>query len=498
MKNKNSVLNVTILVVVAKLIAFLKEFVLSYYFGVSAVSDAYNIAHTIPITIIGFIAISLNTSYIPIYNRAISEKDEIEAQKFSNSLMKLISFISISTFLVIEIFATPLVRLFASGFEGETLALSVELTRYMATAVIFIAYNNLMAAFIQIKNKYYIVSLCDALLYIGSIIGIVGGYYFQTRLLAVGVLLGYVAQSVIYTVVAIKQNYRLNLRESLKNSYMKQLIALVLPVMVGSLAADINRVVDKTIASNCQTGAVSILSYSHKIDEAVIAIFVSSLVAISYPKLSKAASEKNDAKLKKQISDDIVYLLALTLPMLVGILLYANEIVRLLFVRGAFTKDNGVMVAIAFSIYACGMIPTAFRKYFVRIFYSFSDSKTPASNSLIVIAMNIILSIVLAQFWGLYGVAAGSSISITIGVVRLIMKSRKYVTIDFKEILLQVAKLVLAVAVMAVSSKVLEFILVDYFSHNLVTIVVVIFAVIVYGVMLLLLRMKHLLNYMRK
>ncbi len=55
------------LTVLSKIFGFLRELLLSYYFGASGLSDAYIISQTIPGTIFQFVGTGLITCFVPIY-----------------------------------------------------------------------------------------------------------------------------------------------------------------------------------------------------------------------------------------------------------------------------------------------------------------------------------------------------------------------------------------------------------------------------------------------
>ena len=64
---KKAVYHVMLITIVAKLLGFGREILLSYYFGASGISDAYLVSQTIPGTIFQFVGTGLATSFIPVY-----------------------------------------------------------------------------------------------------------------------------------------------------------------------------------------------------------------------------------------------------------------------------------------------------------------------------------------------------------------------------------------------------------------------------------------------
>lgn len=495
---KNSLLYVSAIVVIAKLIAFIRELVLSYYFGMTEVTDAFNIAYTIPITIIGFVATAINTSYIPVFNKADSEKGRNAANMFSNAVLYVIFLISAGTFIIIQLFAPQIVSLFASGFNSETSEMAVSLTRYMCVSVFLITYNNLISAFVQLKNRYYVVIYGNIIFYVFSIIGIVIASVWSIKWMALGVVIGYFLESLLLTIYAIKEKYKFIRLKGLNSPYFRDFVILVLPVLFGIFASDINMIVGKTLASRFQAGSVSALSYAQKINEAILSIFITSVVQLAYPRISKAVYENNNNKVSSQIENDVTFLSFVIIPVTLYILLFGKQITDLLFLRGAFTENDSQIVYYALLIYTLGLIPSAFRKYIVRIFYSFGDSKTPAFNSVIVILINILLSVILSNCIGLNGIALGASIAILLGAVRLVFKVRKYVKLRLGKFIMPIIKITtLSTCAIVISRTTYSFIEV-VFNRNVSTVISGCIFMLSYLILIKAFHLGHLISYIKK
>ena len=63
---KKTAIVLMILTLLSKVIGFIREVTLSYFYGASNISGAYLIALTIPGVIFAFIGVGLATSYIPL------------------------------------------------------------------------------------------------------------------------------------------------------------------------------------------------------------------------------------------------------------------------------------------------------------------------------------------------------------------------------------------------------------------------------------------------
>ena len=143
---KKSALHIIILSVLSKFVGFGREMVLAYYYGASSISDVYIIAFTIPGSIFAFIANGITTVFIPMYTKIEKRYGANKADLYTSKLINILFFLC--TFLVLSglIFAKPMVRLFALGFEGDVLSMAIWFTRISILGIYFTA----MVCFLQV------------------------------------------------------------------------------------------------------------------------------------------------------------------------------------------------------------------------------------------------------------------------------------------------------------------------------------------------------------
>ena len=110
----------------AKALGFGREMSLAYVYGASPVSDAYIVAFSIPTIIFAGIGSAMLTSYISSYAR-IRQENPKGLKTFTDSVITMVALISIAIMVVFWIFERPIVRLFAVGFDAETMEIAVSL-----------------------------------------------------------------------------------------------------------------------------------------------------------------------------------------------------------------------------------------------------------------------------------------------------------------------------------------------------------------------------------
>lgn len=153
---KRTAFIIVLITLMSKIFGFLREIVLSYYYGASTISDAYLIAYTIPGFIFSFIGVGLATSFIPMYSNIEKDNGISDADTFtSNLLLILIAISSILVFLMF-IFAHPVVKAFAMGFDKDTLELAIMFTRISIFGIFLSVSFHLLSSYLNIKGNYHI------------------------------------------------------------------------------------------------------------------------------------------------------------------------------------------------------------------------------------------------------------------------------------------------------------------------------------------------------
>ena len=151
-KITNAAISLMIATMLSKGLGFIRELCLASSYGASTYSDAYLIAINIPLVIFSSIAMALGTSYIPMFCDIRQKSGEQEAIKFSNNLINIVAILCAILAIIGCIFAQPLVKVFAMGFEGETLRIATEFTRILLFGIIFIGINYSITVYIVPNN----------------------------------------------------------------------------------------------------------------------------------------------------------------------------------------------------------------------------------------------------------------------------------------------------------------------------------------------------------
>lgn len=474
-----------LLTIFTKIVGFARDVTLSYFYGTSGISDAYLISLTIPVTIFSFIGTGIAISYIPMYSSIQRGIGIQAADRFTNSIINFVLIICTLITLTSLWFAAPIVKLFASGFEGETLEGAVQFTRISIIGVYFYGSISIFKSYLQLKNNFVVPALAGILPNLFIIFSMIISAKFDVIFLSIGTTIAVVIQLLFLMPFVYKEGYKYSFILDRHDKYLKEMMYLSLPIIIGSSVDQINILVDRTIASQIAIGGISALNYANRLNLFVQGIFVASIATVIYPVISKMAVENNMSGLKKTIAEAISGINLLVIPATVGAMVFAEPIVKLLFGRGAFDLQAISMTSIALFYYSIGMVGFGLREVLSRAFYSLQDTKTPMVNAAIAMVMNIILNIVLSRYLGIGGLALATSISAILCTILLFISLRKKIgPFGMKNIATSFIKIVIASIVMGAMAKYAYGILVEKISGNLSLVVSIGIGAVVYFVMI--------------
>ena len=430
----------------------------------------------------------------------LGSKDGDEAAvRYTNNIFNVVILICVVLAIIGAVFAPQVVKLFALGFKGETLSKAIYYTRIMLLGIPFLGISYIMMAYLQVKENFIIPGLMSVPYNACIIITILLSIKSSPYILPFGALIGLLGQFLFQLPFAMKKGYKYIPYISFKDEYLKKMLWLVGPVLIGVAVNQINTIVDRTIASTLVEGSISALNYANKLNQFVMGMFIVSISSVVYPMLSKLSTENNKVEFNKSIITAMNTVILLVIPISVGAIILSTPIVKILFQRGEFDARATYMTSVALVFYSVGMIGFGLRDILGKIFYSLQDTKTPMINGAIAMGLNIILNISFVKFTNmqLAGLALATSISALTTIILLFINLRIKIG-PFGE------KLVISVFIKSLISALLMAIVTRFVYNNLASLlgsgmlkeiltlgISILSGAIVYGICVILLKVKE-------
>ncbi|WP_246893333.1 murein biosynthesis integral membrane protein MurJ [Clostridioides difficile] len=475
--------------IISKVVGFLRDLVIGYVYGIGVISDSYLMAlNIITVAFISLLCVAIQSTYMPIYTDIEGKEGKQKALKFTSNIINIIFIISLIVVVLGWFFTEPLVKLFATGFEGEKLKLTMELTRILLFSVGLVCITYILKAYLEIHDYFLVTGLMPLPYNTSIIIAVLLSKAFGVDFLAYGTVFAFFVQMAFLIPFCYKKGFRYKFNINLFDKNVKQMALAIFPVLIGASAYQINSLVDKNLSSFLVTGSLSALNYAYKLNIFVIGVFVASITTVMYPIFSKLGAQKNLKQLKITLCKSVNGVILITMPISVGAFILSKPIVKLLFERGAFDETATLITAQILSCYAIGMVASGMRDILIRVFYSLQDTKIPMKNSILCVICNILFNLILIQTMKVSGLALGSSLAAIVAVCFLIIKLRKKIgKFNVMSILITLLKTFIASFLMAFIVLKL-FAKISLISEFLALAVSVSIGAIAYGIIVLILK----------
>jgi len=454
--HKQSILQATFLLtlvtLISKVLGFVREMSIASVFGAKTITDAYVVAQVLPATLAGLVGGALTTVFIPVFLEQKEKYGEKQAWEAANTIISVsIVYLFIATVFAL-IFTYPFITLIAPGFSQERRDLTVLITRMMLPGLVVYGLLGLFTGLLQ-SYKHFFIPAIGGLLFNIFIIGFVllFGKRFPAGSLALGNLMGILSQVVIAFWYLKKRMSHLGWHIDFKHPAIKQTLYLMIPILIGTSAGYLNLIVDRIFASGLPEGSISALNFAARVRDLPISLFASSIATAVYPTTSELVANNEIDKIKNILNKILNFTWLIIIPASVGLIVLDQNIIRLLFERGAFDARATYLTAGALKFYSLGLFAIAASPIVARTFYSFQDTVTPVVVSFISIGMNIIFNAILVKVMALEGLALATSISGSISFILLIyLLRRKVGSIRGKVLIVDFLKITISSMIMGV------------------------------------------------
>lgn len=424
-KMRSNGISLMAVILISKVIGMARDVVLANYFGTTRISDAFLIALTIPTTLFAVIGHGLSTAYIPMYNKVRVEDGEQKAMGFSNNLLNISLLLCGIIAAVLVVFPKPVVRIFAAGFDEATANIAIRLIRISAASIFLMCIVNICGGYLQANKNFLAPAAISLPRNFAIVVSIVLAASLGTDLLAWGLLAAYVLEFLFLLPFLLRKGYRFQPGINLKDENLKETLYVVAPIVVGVCVGQVNKIVDRSMASTIIEGGISALTYASIINNAIQEVLVTGIITILFASCAELVARQEYGKVKAKLSGTIQIMLFLILPACIGVMVLAEPIVKLVLCRGEFDDRSLKMTVASLRCYTVGLLFLAVRDTLVKVFYAFKETKITTKVSITAILLNIVLNIALGKWIGLNGLALATSFSAVFSCVTLFVLLRK-------------------------------------------------------------------------
>ena len=440
-----------VLTLVSKMLGFVREMVIAGFFGTSYIVDAYVMAQSIPNMLFGGIFASIGTAYMPTFSGIIEKQGKKAGDKFTSQLINIAVLIAAALSVIGILLSDSLTAIIAPKFSAETAELTSFYLKITFGYMIFTCASSILDSYLRYNGSFLHPIISGYMQNIGIIAIAAVSAYTSHYYFAFGILLGYVLRFAYQTIVVRKMGYHHSLEVSIKGE-VRQILVLAVPVFIGSYVSQINSYVDKSLASGLQEGSVAALNYGNILMTFITGLTTTIIATIIYPKITKAAVNEDWEFFNSAADKGMSLITVIAVPFSLGSMVFANDVVQIVYERGAFDESATVLTGTAFFFYSCGLVFIALNEFLVQVYYSLKDMKTPIKCAACGVAVNIGLNMLLIGKMAHGGLALATSAAAFVNFIMLsAFIARKHGEVELLKSKSKILKIIV-VAVIAVAA----------------------------------------------
>jgi putative peptidoglycan lipid II flippase len=422
------------LTMLSRILGLIRDMVVAALFP-KAVTDVFFVAFTIPNVFRSFLAEgTLTVSFVPIFTDVRQHQGHEASRRFLDAAWTTLFLVTLGVCLAGMLAAPLLVRAFAWGFtaDPDKYALAVDLTRVMFPYLLCVALMALAMGVLNVTGHFASPAASPVLLNLCMILSTVGLWRPLHGLgihpiwgLAIGVLVGGVAQLLLQIPFLVRQGYAPRVRVEPRHPDVSRTLALMGPALFGLALYQVNVILSRLLASFLDEGTVTYLYYSQRLIEMPMGIFAVAIASASLPTLSLHVANQELPKLKALFTDSLRLTMFVVIPASVALIVIGEPIIALLFQRGRFDAamtraTYETLVGFTVSLWAGAGI-----RQVVPVFYALKDSRAPVRAA--AVALVVYLAAGLSLMWPLRhtGLALAVSLSTIVNFTLLVTMLRR-------------------------------------------------------------------------
>ncbi len=405
-------------ILVSRIFGFVRDLLTASVLGANIYSDIFFVAFKLPnlfrrIFAEGAFVQSFMPTFIASKNKSL----------FAVAVLIRFFLFLMAASLLVTLFSEEVTRAIALGFSEEAVAAAAPLVAINFYYLDFIFLVTFLSALLQYKEHFATTAFSTALLNLSMITALVLFRHEEPEkivyALSFSVLIGGLLQLLLHLWTAGRKGvckvlfagiYHLNRKKELVQKELKKFSRSFFPSVLGNSTAQVSSFIDTWLASFLVSGSISYLFYANRLFQLPLALFATAASVALFPTVSKLL-KKGLVENAKNESKRVFWLLVALLggASAIGVIL-SEEIVKLLFERGAFDAHDSANTSAVLVMYLAGLLPFGLAKLFSLWLYAThrqSDAAKIAAKSL---GLNIIFSLILIYPMKAPGLALASTL----------------------------------------------------------------------------------------
>jgi putative peptidoglycan lipid II flippase len=400
-----------------------REVVAAGYYGISGPMSAFTIAFQVPNLIRALFAdAALQPAFVPVFTELIGKKHYKEAFRLASTLLLLVTMVlgAITAFFVLA--APVVIPVFAPGFEGEVLDLTVTLSQVLFPILIMLGVSGVVVGILNSYDRFGAFAISPLFWNLTIIVVLVliePLFHGQDRIYAyaIAILVGTLVQLLIPTWDLRNTPFKFSWSFDWRHPGVRRVLLLMLPVTISLGLINFNLLINSFFASFVSEEAPAAIDKAFRIYQLPQGIFSVAIATVLFPTLARFANRGEIDNLRATMANGMRQILFVLLPAAAAILALSEPMIRLIYQRGEFDSAETAVVATALFWFAFSLPTNGLYLLQTRTFFSLQRPWQATSLAAIDLVVSAVAAAALYKPYGVGGIVAGTGIGTTAAVV---------------------------------------------------------------------------------
>ena len=399
-----------------------REVVAAGYYGISGPMSAFTIAFQVPNLIRALFAdAALQPAFVPVFTELLGKKAYKEAFRLASTMLLLVTMALGAVTALFVLLAPVIMPVFAPGFEGEILDLTVALSQVLFPILILLGVSGIVVGILNSYDRFGAFAISPLFWNLSIIVVLVVlEPMFEGRdriyAYAIGILVGTLIQLLIPAWDLRNTPYRFSFSFDWRHPGVRRVLLLMLPVTISLGLINFNLVINSFFGSLVSDQAPAAIDKAFRIYQLPQGIFSVAIATVLFPTLARFASAGEIDDLRATMANGMRQILFVLVPAAAAILVLSEPMIRLVYQRGAFDAHETEVVATALFWFAFSLPTNGLFLLLTRTFFSLQRPWVPTG----IAAANLVVTAgtALALYHlGVGGIVASTAIATAASVV---------------------------------------------------------------------------------
>jgi putative peptidoglycan lipid II flippase len=412
----------------SRVAGLVREIVAASYFGVKGPMSAFTIAFQVPNLVRSLFAdAAIQAAFVPVFTEALEKGDKRDAFKLASTLIFLVALILGALTAAFILLAPVVMDVFAPGYEGELLDLTIVLSQLMFPILVLLGMTGMVVGILNSYDRFGAFAISPLFWNIAIIAVLVGlapamPEGDEIYAYAIGILVGTVVQLAIPAFDLKNTPFRLQAVFDWRSKSVRRVLLLMLPVTISLGLINFNfqinsffgtLIEDPTVAER----APAAIDKAFRIYMLPQGIFSVAVATVVFPTLARFAARREYDNLRRTMSNGMRQIVFLLVPAAAAILVLSEPMIRLVYERGEFDASQTELVATALFWFAFSLPFNGLFLLLTRTFFSLQRPWLPTSISLLNLLVTGIVSFALYKEYEVAGIVAATAVATAASVV---------------------------------------------------------------------------------